>query len=178
MDACRSGKIEAPCADCQINNQSMTAGKRWDGKRRQCMNTVQNKRILLVSTRQFWPIKGGKECTLFHYCKGLHEQYHYQIYVFCFADALTDKTLKKPDFIQEVIYVDVPKVYKSFGNLLGKSIFGSWPIQCSLYYRKNIGKLIADYYNKVKPEVVFIDMVRLSPYIKIITEKNVKKVWC
>ena len=132
--------------------------------------------MLLVATRQFWPVTSGKTCTLYHFCRGLHEQYGYEIHTICFADALTEKSLKKPDFLYEVEYIDVPKVLGSFGNLVFRSLIGKWPIQCSLYYRKSIEKQIVDRCNRIKPDTVFIDMVRLSPYVKALDGMSVKRI--
>lgn len=137
---------------------------------------MEQKKLLLVATRQFWPVTSGKTCTLYHFCRGLHEQYGYEIHAICFADALTDKSLKKPDFLDEVEYIDVPKVLGSFGNLLFRSLLGKWPIQCSLYYRKSIEKQIADRCSIIKPDAVFIDMVRLSPYVKALNGISAKKI--
>lgn len=126
----------------------------------------KRKRLLFVATRQFWPPSSGKEVTLYYNCKGLHEQYGYDIYLFCFADKKTDKKREIPEFVHAVKYVDIPGVKKSALTILWKSIItGAWPIQNSMFYKKSIVEKLHRFYLQVKPDAVIIDMVRLAPYI-------------
>lgn len=135
------------------------------------------KKLLFVATRQFWPTATGKQLTLYYNCKGLHEQYGYDIYLFCFADKNTDKIREKPDFIHEVVYVDTPGIRKSLGNIIWKSaITEEWPLQNSLFYSKAIAGQLSEYYEKVKPDVLIIDMVRLAPYLDALPADSIKKI--
>ena len=133
---------------------------------------ADNKRLLFICTRQFWPTSSGKDITLYYNCKCLYEQYGYDIYLVCFSDKNTDKSREKPSFIKEVKYVDVPSKINAALNILGKSfIFGRWPFQNSLYYSKKIVKTIIAYYQEVDPQVLIVDMVRLVPYGENILNK-------
>ena len=138
---------------------------------------ADNKRLLFICTRQFWPTSSGKDITLYYNCKGLYEQYGYDIYLMCFSDKNTDKSREKPSFIKEVRYVDVPSKVNAAFNILGKSfLFRRWPFQNSLYYSKKIEKTIIAYYQEVDPQVLIVDMVRLAPYGKnILNEFKVDK---
>ena len=73
-----------------------------DGKR---------KRLLLVSTRIFWPADVGHKILLYNYCRGLYDQYHYDIYVCSFLEygqAFSNED--KPYFIKKVFQARKPGV--------------------------------------------------------------------
>ncbi len=135
------------------------------------------KKLLFVATRQFWPASTGKEVTLFYNCKGLHEKYGYEIYLFCFADKKADTNRPKPDFIKEVKYVSAPPISKTLFSILKNSFFvNRWPLQSSLFYSSKISDELNQYYNEVDPDVVFIDMVRLVPYAEQLPRREKKRI--
>lgn len=138
---------------------------------------MNRKKLLFFATRQFWPVAGGKDMTLFYNCKGLYEECGYDIYLMCFMDKNTDKESKLPEFIKEVRYVEIPPFGCQIKNII-KYTFGKlkWPFQISLYYSKKILSKFEKYYDEISPETVIIDMIRLSPYILPLKEKNVKKI--
>ena len=136
------------------------------------------KKLLYVATRQFWPATTGHETILYHNCKGLHDEFGYDIYLFCFADKHTDRSIPAPDFIKELIYTDVPSKLTAVNNALIHSFAGKgkWPLQNDLYYSKNIEKSLENYYIKIKPDVLVVDMVRLVPYIAAFRDESIKKI--
>ena len=143
------------------------------------MNMQRNikKRLLFVSTRQFWPPTSGKEVTLYHNCKGLHEKHGYEIYLFCFADKNTDKERETPEFIHEIRYGDIPNIKEVAFRVLVKSIILKlWPIQNALFYSPSISKLLCDYYNEVQPDAFILDMVRLVPYMKDLPDMKIPHI--
>ena len=136
-----------------------------------------NKKLLFVASRQFWPTTGGKEITLFFNCKGLHEHYGYDIYLFCFADKNAQRNLKKPSFIKDLVYADIPSTKQGAAGILKHSFFGQrWPLQNSLYYKKEISDKLIAYCEKVCPDAVVIDMVRLVPYADDLLKLK-RKTW-
>ena len=134
------------------------------------------KKILMIATRQFWPVLSGKEITLYYNCKGLHEKYGYEIYLICFADKNTDESLEKPDFIHEVKYIKIDYVKDAFVGLIYNGIFKRWPIQNALFYSRRNEKHIFAYYQEIKPCAVFFDMIRLAPYVHCLENESVKKI--
>ena len=138
-----------------------------------------SKKLLFITTRLFWPTDSGRKVSLYYYCKGLHDKYGYDIYIYSFLEhGQTEDLLKdKPDFIKEVrLASSVDKVSK-VKNLLFKSIFTlTWPLQCSLFYSKKNHDMIAGYANQINPEVIIVDMVRLAPYYDALKELNCKKI--
>lgn len=137
------------------------------------------KKLLFVTTRLFWPTDDGRKVSLYYYCKGLHDKYGYDIYIYSFLEHGQTKDLlkDKPDFIKVVrLASSVDKVSK-VKNLLFKSIFTlTWPLQCSLFYSKKNKDMIAGYANQINPEVIIVDMVRLAPYYDALKELNCKKI--
>lgn len=134
------------------------------------------KKILMIATRQFWPVSSGKEITLYHNCKGLYEKYGYEIYLICFADKNTDESLEKPDFIHEVKYVRLRKIKDVLGSLVKNGLFLRWPVQNAMFYSKRIDNLIFSYYKQIQPDAVFFDMIRLAPYVRSFADEPVRKI--
>ena len=140
-------------------------------------NSTRNKKLLFVTTRQFWPPSSGKEVALFHNCKGLNERYGYEIYLFCFADKKTDKRREVPAFIHEVKYVDVPGVRRSAPRILWKSLLtGKWPIQTSLFFTPEIAAQLKVYFEDIKPDAFILDMVRLAQYIDVLPPMSIPHI--
>jgi hypothetical protein len=98
-------------------------------------STGGRKRLLLVSTRIFWPAHAGHRILLYNYCRGLHDQYHYDIYMYSFLEHGQSYIEKdKPGFIKEVFTADQPGRPEQIGNLLRHSLAGRnrWSFQSSL----------------------------------------------
>ena len=137
------------------------------------------KKLLFVTTRLFWPTDSGRKVSLYYYCKGLHEKYGYDIYVYSFLEhGQTTSLLKdKPDFIKEVrIASYVGKVTK-LKNLIIKSFLTmSWPLQCSLFFSKKNSGDITNYIKDIQPDIVMVDMVRLAPYYEAFKDIECLKV--
>ena len=137
------------------------------------------KKLLFITTRIFWPTDSGRKVSLYYYCKGLHDKYGYDIYVFSFLEyGQSIECLKnKPEFIKYVEIADSISKATKLQNLMFKSIFSlSWPLQCSLFYSKKNHDKILEYANHIKPDVILVDMVRLAPYYDAFKELNCKKV--
>ena len=80
------------------------------------------KKLLFITTRLFWPTDSGRKVSLYYYCKGLHDKYGYDIYVYSFLEHGQSEILlkDKPDFIKDVrIAASVDKASK-LKNLLLK----------------------------------------------------------
>ncbi len=126
-----------------------------------------NKKVLYISTRLFWPKNSGKKITAFFNAKGMHEMYNYDVYLYAFleVDQVFDAK-DQPDFIKEVKILKQPNFLTKLSNILFKTIFGSYSIQSSLYYSKKNMQLIKVYIEEIKPDIVIVDMIRLSRYFK------------
>lgn len=132
------------------------------------------KKLLFFATRCFWPTDSGHNVVLYHSCKGLHEKYGYDIHVICFSDGA--KKLEKPAFIESVEYVDLPsKLSQALSVMKNTFIRNKLPLQTSLFFNKLILEAYKRCYQKIKPDVVMFDMIRLVPYAEIV-EPGVTKI--
>ena len=137
------------------------------------------KRLLFITTRIFWPTDSGRKVSLYYYCKGLHEQYGYDIYLYSFLESGQSEELltKKPDFIKEIRIATKISKWEKIINIVLKSFFLlKWPLQCSLYYSTQNKKTISTYIKQIKPDVVMVDMVRLAPYYDAFKHQSCLKI--
>lgn len=134
------------------------------------------KKLLYFSTRTFWPPSTGHEIMLYNNCKGLHEQYGYEIYLICFTNKKDNGII--PEFIHDVKYINHPNKLTVLKNIFSHSLFNrkKWPLQNCLFYSDSILKELQSYNTQVKPDAFFVDMIRLVPYIKKVNVGEVKKV--
>ena len=126
-----------------------------------------SKRLVFITTRLFWPADSGRKVSLYHYCKGLHEQLGYEVYVYSFleGDQGTEDASDHPSFITDV-RVAKPVTGSLKLKNLGTALFKpSMPFQCALYWSEENSSAIREYCEEVNPNVVIIDMVRLAPYM-------------
>ena len=144
------------------------------------MSDLENKKLLFIVTRRFWPVDSGRKLSLYHYCRGLHDVYGYDIYIYSFLDV--DQTPKnaepKPYFIKNVVYAKSISMLEKLINLAMKSFFSfkRIPFQCSLYYSKKNDECIKKLAEKLQPQVVIVDMVRLAPYFDAFSHLECKKI--
>lgn len=125
-------------------------------------------RILYITTREIYPITGGREVVLYNYCKGLYEKYNCEIDLFCFGSSeASSKEQEQLEFVNKAFHANRPNKINKFTNLIGKSILlKSWPMQVSLYYSKDT---LLDLKNLIKQnnyDTVICDMARTAEYLR------------
>ncbi|MBR5376271.1 MAG: glycosyltransferase, partial [Lachnospiraceae bacterium] len=128
----------------------------------------KRKRLLLVSTRIFWPADVGHKILLYNYCRGLYDHYQYDIYVYTFLEYGQDFDEKdKPYFIKKVIRARLPGRLQAAANILRHSLAGRnrWSFQSSLYYSRYNKLRIEELIRRIRPDAVMFDLVRTSRYI-------------
>lgn len=128
---------------------------------------MKNKKLLFVTTRLFWPTDSGRKLSLYYYCKGIHEKYNCDIYIYSFLESgQTEKDIeKKPEFIKEVRLADSISKREKIHNLLLKTMLSrKWPIQCSLYFSEQNAEHLKKYCDEIQPDYIFTDMIRTSMY--------------
>ena len=136
------------------------------------------KKLLFITTRLFFTTNSGRKLSLYHYCRGLYEEYNYDIYLYTFleGDQVFEREMeKKPYFIKDVVCAEEISTCGKLSNLLFRSLFSKkWPLQCSLYYsRKNvrrIGALCRQY----AFDAVIADMIRTAPYLRAVKDIPIK----
>ena len=125
------------------------------------------KRLLLVSTRIFWPPDVGHKILLYNYCRGLYDEYGYDIYLYTFLESgQTFSKEGRPYFIKEMYPAIQPGRLQILGNILRHCLAGKnrWSFQSALYYSGRNRKRIEDLINSIKPDAVMMDLDRLSRY--------------
>lgn len=136
------------------------------------------KKLLFVTTRLFWPTDSGRKTSLYFYCKGLHEVYGYDIYLYSFLESGQSEEMvqSKPDFIKEVRLTAPIGKGKKLANLFGKSLFCGWPFQNAIYYSGKNKKKLKKYCAELNPDVIIVDMIRLAPYLNAFKHMDCTKI--
>lgn len=121
---------------------------------------------------------GGHEVEVFHYCRGLHEKYGYEIDVYAFDEAHKVKNQKPPSFLNDIYFSDRISLNTKVYNVILKSFLSKekWPIQNALYYSEKNALNITELVNKKEYDVIIVDMIRLATYYPAISEFKCKKI--
>ncbi|WP_312433466.1 glycosyltransferase family 4 protein [Lacrimispora sp.] len=123
------------------------------------------KKLLFITSRLLWPIDGGRKMSLNYYCKGLHEQFGYDIYLYCFLENGQHYDEQYPDYIKNVYIADEVQTSEKINNII-KYTLGpkNWPVQCSLFYSKSNYQKICNICKIIQPDVVITEMIRTATY--------------
>ena len=126
-----------------------------------------SKRLVFVTTRLFWPADSGRKVSLYHYCKGLHEQLGFDVFVYSFleGDQRAEDAEAHPGFITGVRVAKPIAGSEKLKNLAEAVPQGDSPFQCALYWSRGNRDALRAYCKEVGPDVVVIDMIRLAPYM-------------
>lgn len=138
----------------------------------------QEKKMLFISNRVFWPPMGGHEVEIYHYCRGLHEKYGYEVDIYAFDDPAKLEGVEQPEFLHKVYLADEIGKKTKVGNLIKKTFLSEekWPIQNSLYYSNENANRITMLVKKEKYDVVIVDMIRLATYYHALDGADCKKI--
>lgn len=135
------------------------------------------KKLVFITTRLFWPTDSGRKVSLYHYCKGLHEKYGFDIYLYSFLENDKENGMDEiPNFIKYVKLASKISAFDKIKNLIYNSLFKNWPFQNSIVYNKENEIKIKEYVDNIKPDVVMVDMIRLAPYYNSFKELNCLKI--
>ena len=128
------------------------------------------KKILYLTSRVFWPTKSGHEVHIYNYCRALKEKYNYIVDVYIFEEEkkVDEVIINKPAFIRNVVCGAKLSKMNIFGNVFYRTVLSKehWSLQSSLYYNKKNCKKLEELNNSEHYDVLFVDMVRLAPYIR------------
>ena len=126
-----------------------------------------SKKLVFITTRLFWPADSGRKVSLYHYCKGLHEQLGYNVHVYSFleGDQCVGDAERHPGFIADVRVAKPVGGGAKLRNLASALSKPTMPFQCALYWSGENRDAVRAYCEEVGPDAVIIDMVRLAPYM-------------
>ena len=128
---------------------------------------LMSKKLVFITTRLFWPADSGRKVSLYHYCKGLHEQLGYDVHVYSFleGDQRAGDAERHPGFIADVRVAKPVGGGAKLKNLVSALPKPDMPFQCTLFWSGGNRDAIRAYCEEVGPVTVIIDMVRLAPYM-------------
>lgn len=124
------------------------------------------KQALVILSRYLWPVDGGRKESINHYLKELYDNYNYNITVLCFLEAgQVVSEDDKPYYIYKIKALDDVGRVEKVKNILWHSLIKEkWPLQCSMYFSKKNATIIRQYVEKIKPELIFTEMIRTCTY--------------
>lgn len=136
-----------------------------------------SKNLLFITSRLLWPVDGGRKMSLNYYCKGLHENFGYNVYLYCFLESGQKYEGEHPDYIKNVYIAENIGSREKIVNFITKTCtYTHWPAQCSLYFSKKNFSRIQEIYNQIRPEVVFTEMIRTAAYFQAFNRPGVKTI--
>lgn len=136
-----------------------------------------SKKLLFITSRLLWPVDGGRKMSLNYYCKGLHEQFGYDIYLYCFLESGQQFDGVFPDYIKKVYIAEEVGLAEKVKNLLCKTLTPiAWPVQCALYYSRSNFLKIREICEEIRPDVVFTEMIRTATYFDAFNKNGIVKI--
>lgn len=133
------------------------------------MSQLGRKKLLLISTRVFWPPDSGRKIVLYNYCRELADSLGYEVYVYTFREyGQTESYENIPSFISGVYYAEVVKPITKIKNLF-TSFFGKQiPLQSFGFLSKKNASAIQALLDEISPDVLMFDMIRTAPFLDLI----------
>lgn len=132
------------------------------------------KNALYITTRIFWPAIDGHKTELQNHCRALSEM-GYSVHICSFASK-DAKLEKKPSYISSVSLLESVSKGRILKNLWSVLFRRHWTLQQALMFSPQNFRTIKQLTEKLHPEVIFVDMVRLAPYYQAFAQLSCKKV--
>ncbi len=128
------------------------------------MKLASRQKILVVLSRIPYPLDKGDKLRAYHQIKGLSE--FHDIYLFALSDGkIHPEAMSKLNlFCKEICVVQLNKLNILINLLLG--LFGSKPFQVYYFYHQKAHKKFKQFFNKVKPDKIFCQLIRTAEYAK------------
>ena len=124
------------------------------------------KTILFVMPRLPFPASSGRKTSLYHYCRILSEELGYKLIVAAFLENGDNPELK-PEFIDKLFVLPAITIKDKITNIFIDSILlKRKPMQVSLYWSREVKKIINKIIEEECPDIIIGDMVRSTEYIK------------
>jgi glycosyltransferase involved in cell wall biosynthesis len=120
-------------------------------------------KILFILSRDPWESKNGRNSLLLNIFETLNQRFGADIYLAFLVEPNKEKI---PPYIKDYFICSPISGAKKAWNVLTKSLFCHWSLQDCLFYSHRRKKEIRKYAEKVKPDVVFFDMIRTLPYYR------------
>ncbi len=122
-------------------------------------------KLLLVVSRNFWPVSAGHEYMVHNYCEKLHSKYGVDISV---VSLDSNKEEAWPSFVSKVYFLKKKSNLKFLLSSFKYFFSRKQSLQSILYFNKKSAKELTKIVDEVKPDSVLIDLVRMSRYAEYI----------
>ena len=123
-------------------------------------------KIFVLLSRIPWPLEKGDKLRAFNQIKSLSR--NHEIFLCALNDdASVDKNEAKQrllPYCKEIEFIDLPKI-KILWNLALAFLKGM-PIQCGYFYNKNAHSCIHNFIQRVQPDMLYGQLVRVAPYLQ------------
>lgn len=123
-------------------------------------------KIFVLLSRIPWPLEKGDKLRAFNQIKSLSR--NHEIFLCALNDdASVDKNEAKQrllPYCKEIEFIDLPKI-KILWNLALAFLKGM-PIQCGYFYNKNAYSCIHNFIQRVQPDMLYGQLVRVAPYLQ------------
>lgn len=119
-------------------------------------------KLLIVLSRFPYPLDKGDKLRAFHFLRLLAE--HHEIHLFCLTEEkISEKSYQTvKSFCKSIRVVKLNKFQIAL-NLM-KAMFSSLPFQVAYFYKPTIKKILENYFNEIKPDHVFCQLLRMAEY--------------
>ncbi|MGI8892035.1 MAG: glycosyltransferase [Bacteroidia bacterium] len=120
--------------------------------------------ILYLVSRFPFPLEKGDKLRAFHQIKELSKQHEVILF------AINEKTVKN-ECLEELkpyckeIHVEILSRNDIIRNL-SRTFFNSKPFQVGYFYKKNIDEKLKDLAHRIKPDVVYCQLIRMAEYAR------------
>ena len=128
-------------------------------------------KIVVLLSRVPYPLEKGDKLRAYHQIVGLSQQHEIYLIALCDLPLHPETLVKLQPFCKEIHILKLTR-WSKFLNVC-RAFFKGLPFQCGYFYRKKAQRQIDRILERVQPDVLYAQMVRVAEYIK---DKNINKV--
>jgi glycosyltransferase involved in cell wall biosynthesis len=130
-----------------------------------------NKKILMILTREPYPIDNGRKSIIAQTIDFLKDKYEISLMIFS-KDELNIELYKSYNF-SSVKKLFFPSKLELFKNMI---LYKNKSLQERLFYSRKSQILINNEIDIFKPDIIYADMIRTAQYIENILDENIQKI--
>jgi sugar transferase (PEP-CTERM/EpsH1 system associated) len=127
--------------------------------------------IVVLLSRIPYPLEKGDKLRAYHQIVGLSQRHKIILIALCDSPVHPEATVKLKPFCKELHILKLTR-WSEILNLC-RAFFKGLPFQCGYFYRKQAQRQIDRILERVQPDVVYAQMVRVAEYVK---DKNIQKI--
>jgi len=117
-------------------------------------------KVLYIASRPPLPIVGGREYMISQSLRFLCRDNEVSLVCFYGKNDVCDKSLYDEIGLAEISFIKLPSAFQVFFNL----VMSFRPFQLSLYYSRFIHRILYSLANRVSPDVIVYDMLRVFQF--------------